>query len=163
MIPLRFPLRPRPPLPAKSRPLLRAKSFLPRKSHELPSAATIGCLGCDGKDINGPHWPQRAEPAAEGGTGQRCEKARPIAGRGARSFVRAVLGKSALPPPPGGAAPALSVVAGSRPDTPQPADLSMEIFETERPLCTSHRQQISYDTQTPDTHTCSPKALSPDL
>lgn len=87
-IPLRIPLRPRPPLPAKSRPLLRAKSFLPRKSHEPPSATAIGCLGSDGGDGDGVHWLQRAGPAAEGGTEQRCEEGRPIAERGARRLCR---------------------------------------------------------------------------
>jgi hypothetical protein len=83
-----IPLRPRPPLPAKSRPLLRAKSFLPRKSHELPSAATIGYLGCDEGGGGSVHWLQRAGPAAEGGTGRRRGAGRPIVGRGARKLCR---------------------------------------------------------------------------
>lgn len=73
LIPLRIPLRPRPPLPAKSRPLLRAKSFLPRKSHEPPSSVTIGCPVCDGGDGDSGHWVQRAGPAVKGGMGRRCE------------------------------------------------------------------------------------------
>ena len=98
-IPLRIPLRPRQPLPAKSRPLLRAKSFLPRKSHEPPSAATIGCPDCDGDDGDGAYWLQRAGPAAGGGTGRRREAVRPIAGRGARRLCRGGARRVRTPPP----------------------------------------------------------------
>lgn len=150
-IPLRIPLRPRPPLPAKSRPLLRAKSFLPRKSHEPPSAATIGCPGSDGGDGDGVHWLQRAGPAAEGGTGQRCEEGRPIAERGARRLCRGGARRVRNPRPELGRLLREAWWSDLRFDTPRPAR-PLETFWAERPVCTSHRLQTLLDPRHLHTH-----------
>lgn len=117
-----IPLRPRPPLPAKSRPLLRAKSFLPRKSHEPPSALTIGCPDCDVGDGDGAHWLQRAGPAAVGGTGRRREEARPIAGPGARRLCRGGARSFRTPRPQPGLSLPEAWWPRSHPDAPHPAD-----------------------------------------
>lgn len=153
-----IPLRPRPPLPAKSRPLLRAKSFLPRKSHEPPSALTIGCRARDVGDGDGVHWLQRAGPAAVGGTGRRREEARPIAGPGARRLCRGGARSSRTPRPQPGLSLPRAWWRGSHPDAPRTPGPGMWSPLGQCPFCASHRIRTSRDPL--DSATCSPNNLS---